>query len=253
MPRKYADWNEYLAAGRDKDSRPIDRSRTKRVLRGADGNIRLRLHDTDVVTLCPDGTEIIDTGGWHTVTTRAFIAAYSRARVWSDRNVMYVRTQSPQVTAARFSKCRTCRGGGRVPSTCPGVVWCSSGSEGYSYEWGSCPDEPCEHGQLTGHRMPCSHGLTQLHVTEFFDCWRCRGAGRADYGSKSIHYAWDGAPLFIAVDGEPVGPVRPPRVVTRSVPAMEDTDYDYGALFATDVELGKYASNGRYAREFLAG
>lgn len=36
----------------------------------ADGERRIRLHGTDVVTLYPDGGFMLDTGGWNTMTTR---------------------------------------------------------------------------------------------------------------------------------------------------------------------------------------
>jgi hypothetical protein len=56
-----------------KAARPV--SANKRVYRGENGDIHLRLHQTDVVTWHPDGTYTIRTGGWHTPTTRAAIAA----------------------------------------------------------------------------------------------------------------------------------------------------------------------------------
>ena len=114
--------------------------------------------------------------------------------------------RSGSATPARVTKCRTCHGARKMPSTCPGITWCSSGSEGYSYEWGSRPDEHCEHGLTTSHRLPCRHGYTSSHITAYYDCWRCHGVGRCDYGSNPVHYRWDGEPLRIDSDGSPLGP-----------------------------------------------
>lgn len=45
----------------------------------------VRLHDTDVVTLHPDGSYTLDSGGWRTVTTKARINHYAPGSVGSDR------------------------------------------------------------------------------------------------------------------------------------------------------------------------
>ena len=69
--------------GRCKLSRKVANS-TYLVRRGDD--IALRLHATDVVTLHPDGSITLDSGGWHTVTTKDRINQYAwisqRNGVW---------------------------------------------------------------------------------------------------------------------------------------------------------------------------
>jgi hypothetical protein len=203
----YAYWTEYLKSARNKTDRPINGSSTKRVIRGLNGDIILRLHWTDVVTLHADGTETINTGGWHTVSTMRFIAEHSRARVWSHNWQLYVRTNNPTFTPPRVTKCRRCKAG-QCKQECYGPGWCYSAREGYSYEWGSRPDELCEHGETRHHRLPrCHHGETAAHALPSVDCWQCKGEGRYDYGSNAVHYKWDGAPLTIDCNGYPVGPV----------------------------------------------
>lgn len=152
--RNHAYWTEYLQSARNGHDRPINGSSSKRVLHGPNGDIILRLHYTDVVTLHADGTETIHTGGWNTVSTKAFIAEHSKARVWSDKGQLFVGCAAPTLTPPRVTKCRTCHGARKMP----------------------------------------------------YDCWRCHGVGRCDYGSNPVHYRWDGEPLRIDSDGSPIGP-----------------------------------------------
>jgi hypothetical protein len=51
----------------------------------------VRLHDTDVVTLHPDGSYTLDSGGWRTVTTKDRINRYAPVRLYSDKRVWWLR------------------------------------------------------------------------------------------------------------------------------------------------------------------
>lgn len=64
--RRYQTMDDQL--GR-RPSRKIDNNTY--LVRGNDGKISVRLHQTDIVTYSPDGTATFDTGGWPTKTTRA--------------------------------------------------------------------------------------------------------------------------------------------------------------------------------------
>lgn len=68
--RKLAN-NTYLVQGASKDS------------------FAIRLHNTDVVTLHPDGSFTLNSGGWRTVTTKERINVYAPGRVASDRGAWY--------------------------------------------------------------------------------------------------------------------------------------------------------------------
>ncbi len=50
----------------------------------------VRLHSTDVVTIHPDGTYTLDSGGWRTPTTKDRISRYSPVVVCQGRCVWYV-------------------------------------------------------------------------------------------------------------------------------------------------------------------
>jgi len=54
------------------------------------GNIAFRLHKTNVVTIKPDGTYILDTGGWKTVITKDRINQFSPFQVYSKNGIWYV-------------------------------------------------------------------------------------------------------------------------------------------------------------------
>ena len=54
------------------------------------GDIAVKLHATDVVTYKPNGDTVLNTGGWHTVTTRDRINKYSNANISQKQGVWYV-------------------------------------------------------------------------------------------------------------------------------------------------------------------
>jgi hypothetical protein len=61
------------------------------LIRPVDGHtIAVRYHSTDVVTFRPDGTIVLDSGGYQTVTTKQRINNYTRAHVWQDKGIWYV-------------------------------------------------------------------------------------------------------------------------------------------------------------------
>uniref|UniRef100_A0AB74UN48 Uncharacterized protein n=1 Tax=Caulobacter phage BL57 TaxID=3348355 RepID=A0AB74UN48_9VIRU len=59
----------------------------------SDGTRRVRLHDTDVLTMTPDGRVMINTGGWNTLTTRDRINGFAppHVQVYSDKGQPNVR------------------------------------------------------------------------------------------------------------------------------------------------------------------
>ena len=68
-----------MLTGRCKEQRKLGNN-TWLVRRGND--FAIKLHYTDVVTIHQDGTYTLQTGGWHTVTTKARINEYAPCRVW---------------------------------------------------------------------------------------------------------------------------------------------------------------------------
>jgi hypothetical protein len=83
MTLTYADAATLLATARNPaDGKPLANN-TRLVQRGDD--YAVRLHNTDVVTIHPDGTYTLRTGGWETVTTKDRINRFSPARVYSER------------------------------------------------------------------------------------------------------------------------------------------------------------------------
>jgi hypothetical protein len=57
----------------------------------SDNSVAIRLHQTDILTYRPDGSIILDTGGWETVTTKARMNEYLDCpRVGSDRGVWVI-------------------------------------------------------------------------------------------------------------------------------------------------------------------
>lgn len=49
------------------------------------GDVIVRFHSTDIVTIHPDGSRTLTSGGYHTMTTKDRIGTYGGVRLWSDR------------------------------------------------------------------------------------------------------------------------------------------------------------------------
>jgi hypothetical protein len=64
--------------------------RNTRLYRRGEDCYAVRYHQTDVVTLWSDGRITLDTGGWHTMSTKARLDAYAPVRIDSDRGIWYV-------------------------------------------------------------------------------------------------------------------------------------------------------------------
>lgn len=57
-----------------------------------DGSIKYRLHQTDVVTIRPDGKVVLDSGGWKSVTTKDRMHLYAKDySIWSIKGQWFVR------------------------------------------------------------------------------------------------------------------------------------------------------------------
>jgi hypothetical protein len=84
--RDYADADAFIGS---RDSRKVGNNTYAE--RRAGEAIAIRLHATDVVTFHADGSRVLDTGGWTTVTTKDRINAYAFPfHVWSDRGTWKV-------------------------------------------------------------------------------------------------------------------------------------------------------------------
>lgn len=93
--KSYADADEILT-GRCKQRRKIGNNTwLERVLETA---IAVRLHQTDIVVYYSDGSILLDTGGWMTVTTKARINEFSPFGVSSTRGEWSVSRHNPAYT-----------------------------------------------------------------------------------------------------------------------------------------------------------
>lgn len=74
--------------GRNKDSRKLANNT---YLQRRDGDkFAVKLHDTDVVTINPDGTYVLNSGGWQTMTTKARINEYAPGYIEQRKGVWYL-------------------------------------------------------------------------------------------------------------------------------------------------------------------
>jgi hypothetical protein len=84
----YNELNQMFETCRNKDSGKPLGNNTRLFKRGK--NLAIRLHNTDVVTVTPKNEFILNTGGWHTVTTKDRINSYSPSPVYSVKGVWNV-------------------------------------------------------------------------------------------------------------------------------------------------------------------
>ena len=56
-----------------------------------ENTIAVKLHGTDVVTYKKDGSVILETGGWYTVTTKDRINKYSPVRVYQQKGEWFIK------------------------------------------------------------------------------------------------------------------------------------------------------------------
>lgn len=54
------------------------------------GDVDIMLHGTTVVSIHPDNSVTLNTGGWHTVTTKDRINQYSPVRVYQRKGQWYL-------------------------------------------------------------------------------------------------------------------------------------------------------------------
>jgi hypothetical protein len=54
------------------------------------GYIAVRLHNTDIVDIYPDGKYVLHTGGWQTVTTKDRINSYAPVHIYQRKHVWYM-------------------------------------------------------------------------------------------------------------------------------------------------------------------
>jgi len=70
--------------------------RTTKITKGKDGSLAIRYHQTDVVLVAPDGTIVLNTGGWNTNTTKNRMNQASSQfnlgyQVWQENGKWFVR------------------------------------------------------------------------------------------------------------------------------------------------------------------
>jgi hypothetical protein len=88
MVRTADDWKQFIAGGRSKVARPVDNNTVARLM--DEGMVAIKLHDTDVVTIFSDGRQILNSGGWLSMTTKDRINRYSTASISQRKGVWYI-------------------------------------------------------------------------------------------------------------------------------------------------------------------
>lgn len=83
-----SNYEQALAYLGKKSERPLPGKATR--IRKVGENVAIKYHATDIVVYQPDGTCILNSGGWHTVTTRYKLESYSTARIYAEDGLWYI-------------------------------------------------------------------------------------------------------------------------------------------------------------------
>lgn len=89
----YLDALGLFSRARDKTAGKLLRRNT-RLVRTVDG-FGVKLHNTIVVEILPNGNYVLNTGGWETVTTKARINYYSPATVFQRKFKWFISNNLP--------------------------------------------------------------------------------------------------------------------------------------------------------------
>lgn len=176
--------------------------------------VGIRLHSTVVVAYLPDGTTVLNSGGWHTVTTQDRINTYSPALVGTDYR------WRPDGT--KHSEYRT---------------WLVK-----SAVFARTPERPKPCRRCGGAGVNAAQGR----------CWGCVGTGVKDYGSKPVCPSFEDGVVVDKI-GFVVGYGNAPREWWgRGVPVFaEDLAREYERLQPEHlpVDVRHIADSTRIARE----
>ena len=88
----------------NKDTRKVGNNTYAEIL--VDGSVGITLHGTTVVRIYPDNSATLNSGGWHTSTTKDRMNKYSPVRVYQRKGEWYLDDGTPYedgVTVADMS------------------------------------------------------------------------------------------------------------------------------------------------------
>ena len=77
----------------NRDSRKVGNNTYAEIL--PDGSVGIMLHSTYVVKIHPDNSATLNSGGWHTSTTKDRINQYSPVRVYQRKGEWYLDNGTP--------------------------------------------------------------------------------------------------------------------------------------------------------------
>jgi hypothetical protein len=151
----------------------------------------VRIHKDNTMTI--EGQPIQTNWGMQTPlrsqSVRYTIWKYAGIQVNIRKGKIHLTEANAGRTPTKIQKCRTCKGSGKVDSSCsPSICHCDDKEhEQYKNNIGRMWHYiPCEHGNATHHWIPKGQ-----------DCWYCAGTGKRNYGNKLITVTWDGSPLKV--------------------------------------------------------
>ena len=189
-------------------------------------SIAVRLHNTDVVTIHPNNTWTLRSGGWRSVTTKERINRFSPARVCSVDGEWKVLGSILGHTESNKKKCRDCRGtGNQRLDRGWATIHCVS-SDGLCHmrreRWynkflpSDFPEEIFDpiindlHEQVKELILTieperwyrCSgHGISWKEWVETSFCFGCDGTGIKEYGNKPIYANFEDG-ITVDMDGK---------------------------------------------------
>lgn len=194
----YAGALAFIAGGKSKQTRKVANNTYLAII--DDTTVGLVYHRTTVVAYKADGTFVIDTGGWHTMTTKQRIHAFSPARCGTHKGELALWHASDPKTPLRDRKCSKRKYGG-----CDGT--------------GLVPDRCYPRWDRDYSVRKCEHGNTEAHTVGTRACDDCDGSGVRRVGGNAIPTVWGGGAARIDATGKFLGlcdPLPVPHYVGSS-------------------------------------
>jgi hypothetical protein len=212
----YADWQNYLANGRNKWERTLYDGQRNRI-QYADkwnktGDIQIVNTWTNrhpLITIHPDDTMTLQGGRVSTHWGGSFSCLDSRSMrytIWKYAGIqvnrrnfkVYITERDGLLTPSKIQGCRMCSQTGLIDGWC-NVLHCWSVDQ----TTGICSDHPDipmddKEKRFGRHLIPCQHGNKIGHtVKRSQQCYSCSGTKKRDYGNKRVSVPWDGSPIRV--------------------------------------------------------
>jgi len=170
------------------------------------------------ITYRSDGVTILHYGARYQSVRRIYMEYVNNLTMVIRKGSLIISLPTDGCTPSKIGSCRTCKGVGNFARNCPGPSSCTdmicpvyAKARGYleqayalSFRDASRMDLYEKARRLSHSHGTCNHGKSNQHMAykDRYDCYRCNGTGKVDYGNKKRGRVWsNGEDIGIDADG----------------------------------------------------